>query len=491
MKLLKSMALTVVFLLWVTSAFSALAQSDENVDVFAVQFDGNQMNLYSVDPFGNFVTLQSFTGIYVRDAWFSGGEWEVARVSDIVMSPDHQQLSFTAIHNVAGETMLFLYQIENAEFQRIPIPGLGQVIWSPDSKAILLAPPDTFLGGSTHVMEDAYLYSPESSSLSLLVSGQNIPPSNFMWLPDGETIVYVGASSACDVQPCVPIRDLHTVDRLGQVNNRLTDLRTLRTIESAFDLTAFSFCDIQGTAWSTFNHRLFYSLDCVDSGGFVFSTLMSVSLSGENQLEGRLVDSFPAAIRVSIINIHPDPASTEVYVIAAVSSEEVVDGFTTIKGSWNVLNNATPGSLNLLASHVFDHTSEAPVNASALSQDTNYLILAGGELDGLTMSTTGYLAIIDLLTEDVTEYFTDEAVCNVEWVDSQTVRYRQFDSPCSNEFRIPAGTWQLDIQGDTQTEITANLNGFVWVLEMPASAVELTPTPTAVLNNSAIESNRC
>jgi hypothetical protein len=125
--------------------------------------------------------------------------------------------------------------------------------------------------------------------------------------------------------------------------------------------------------------------------------------------------------------------------------------------------------------------SEAPVQASAMSPDAGYLLLGGGLLDGMTLAATGYLATVDLTTGQITEHPADKAVCDVEWVDDQIARYRQFDSACSNGFRIPIGTWLLNIANATQTEITADLNGFVWVLDIPAFTVEPVPTPTPTM----------
>jgi hypothetical protein len=481
MKVHKRIALTAILLMCAAYGSIMFAQSDGAGESIAIQFDGDAINLYRVDSAGNFAPMDSLNGFYIRGVGFSSGEWEIARGSDIVLSPDRQQFAFTAASNLTRETMLFIYRVGENDFQRIAIPGLGQVIWSPDGSDILLTQPDTLFDGSYSILEEAYLYTLASNSLTLLVNGQNIALADFVWLPEGETIVYEGGLSACAVQPCTPVRDLYTIDRQRQITHQLTDLSAIIETALALDAMTFSFCDVEHPTWSMFNERLYYSLDCEDGGGFTFSTLMSVRLNGESRLEGQLASSFPGAIRAEIIDIHPSPDSDAVFLSAAVSSEEVVNGFNTIRGSWNVMGNSAPGVLNLLASRTFDDLSEAPVQASAMSPDAGYLLLGGGLLDGMTLAATGYLATVDLTTGQITEHPADKAVCDVEWVDDQIARYRQFDSACSNGFRIPIGTWLLNIANATQTEITADLNGFVWVLDIPAFTVEPVPTPTPTM----------
>jgi hypothetical protein len=304
-------------------------------------------------------------------------------------------------------------------------------------------------------------------SLGLLVNGENGALSDFVWLPDSETIFFENGYGTCTVQPCTPVRDLYTINKLEQLPSQLTDLTAAIATELALDIMSLSSCGVEHPIWSPFTNRLYYSLDCEDSGGFTFSTLMSVSLTGENRVEGQLVDFIPAAIRTQIVDIHPSPRSDAVYLSASSSSEEVVNGFNIIKGSWQVLQNTAPGLLNLLASQTFDDESEPPVQTSAQSPNADYLMLGGGVLDGSTLTTSGYLATVDLTSGQVTEYQADEAICDIEWVNGQTVRYRQFNSACSNDFRIPTATWLLDIMDGSQINITADLDGFVWVLAVP------------------------
>jgi hypothetical protein len=294
-------------------------------------------------------------------------------------------------------------------------------------------------------LHDVYLYTLASDELTLLIADT---PDSLLggvgWLPDDAGIVFSRDG------------ELYFKDRLEWNEIRLTNSGSFHS---------GLYCWDHSPVWLEATQRLYFAADCYDPGGELpHDSLHSVDLSGAERLEIDLPASYPQDIFNEIVGVFASSVNASVYLVTTSESEEdMQNGQWPL--AWRLFRLAASGQWDLVAEARFYDIDARPAYSLAFSPDEQKLALSGHIWDG--HQTSGYLAVVDLGTGQVSEWRTSHSVCAIQWLDSAALLYAEFEGVCDNASKKPTGIWRLDIETGIMTEIGAGLDGLVWVLPAP------------------------
>lgn len=428
----------------------ATTSGQEPIEQLAVRLHEGGISFYSVDEAGQFTLLNTLEDFNLSNlSYTAGAEWEIILPSDIVFSPDGQHMAFTAVSD-AGDTALFIYTIRQGHMFQTASPGLGALKWSPNSSMLLLVPPEIFTSGMLPNVTDAYLYTLASDTFTQVTNTPDYEDEGFQWLPNGEYIYLV------HVGDWTPTRyfNLYIAEPMVQVRE-LADLETLLMTTEIFLTTN---CFPHGKQWSSFEQRLYYAASCDYEPGYN-SVLYSVSLQGDNRLEVDLTALYSDDVYTYVKEIYISPSTGHVYALVNANADVTTDSGQLVNGdSWRVLTNRS-GQWEILVDEV-SHPATAeyshPAETMQMSPDEQKVAVGGRR------PSVGFLAIVDLTTDEVTEHEDDRTVCNIEWVSNERVQYTDF-ADCNIGWNTIGRTWELDITTGTVEQLTIDLDGTVWL----------------------------
>lgn len=426
---------------------ASVAQEPPSAQHLAMQFHDHENTFYAVDETGNFTFLKSLPTFSIV-SWItpSNHQWSVMHPDDIVLSPDGRHIAFTAIRHpstLTSETALFIYTLGEPDLHQVAAPGLGEIIWSPASDAILLVRPDG--GGSPVSVDKAYLFDLATDTFTPVVDEYN---GAARWLPSGDTIVYRGQRIHCNAG-CATTNEVFRVGLSGQPPVQLTNLAT--QIATDANLTGWYQCFPLYLTWSTANQRLYYDAGCMDGGDYVHSSLYSVSLSGDNRFELNLDTVIPDIKDIRIIDIFELPDSNDMLVVASVITEREAQ-----LTKWLAVRVSSPGQWQI----VVDPDERTPyTRIASLSPNSQYLAVGGRHSYFVTIDLAGGQPIRVPMPGD-------HSICYVNWLDDQRL-FVTGAPACGRTAQSPRTTWLYNLSTGSLQEFNGGLEGTVWVNKPP------------------------
>jgi hypothetical protein len=415
-----------VILLVVIQVFTpvALAQPLERIESLAIQQTDRALSFYSVDQSGQLTLLASFEGFYVQT------EASIHRIQPLgrkvfeanhfVASPDGHHIAFTT-----QPYALFIYTLGKAELQQVEIPGEADILWSPNSDALVLVPPIDY-NGSQDAISQGYLFD--------LISGELMPVGppgwseiTFEWLPDAQGILFSSRGDACPSEGYCPF-NIYRADRANQQITRLTDVASLLPQLQLSPTNSAHYCD----AFTGFvsDDRLYYIVTCDH-----YNSIHSISLSGGgSRLEIDLAALYPDDTVCTAADIFPGPAGN--YLI------------TTSGSKLRVLPMSPTGQA--APAIQLDITRASGL---AFSPDGSHLAFVSND-PGNQMS------VVNWQTGEVTTFPIMGRADIFQWFDDHRLLYTEYE----NLFYLtgPGPTWKLDISTGDETELTQGMEGSVW-----------------------------
>lgn len=435
---------------------AATFDSPTSIERLAIeQLDGS-LRFYNVDNSGKFTLLIELNEFGFRSAYsYSYHRWDIFSPSSIVISPDGQRFAFAAVRDLEPETTtLFIYTIGDSNVQEVPIPGLASLRWSPlapNYDAILLAPPDPYLVLEMVLRLDGlYLYNLVSDDLSKITY-----PAYYRsidWLPNGHQIIASRLESRCE-SPCVFSDDLYITDLDGSLGPRLTDI-AFRLLLDIPDFWLDS-CYIQKPTWSAINKRFYFTVDCRFSGYDIsHDVVYSVDLIGNTRLEVNLLTEYSEDWYINVSRIYPSSDSEDVYVVASGKIRDESDGYDT--ETWRVYRITSAGQSEMVAE--LKDVSSA-IRATALSPDEKWLAVGGA-------SSGVHLSLVNLITGEVLPQqfmYMQNSVFELDWLDNEHLLVSEFIYITEQGYE-PFAVWILDIATGHRTNVTADMEGLVWII---------------------------
>jgi len=418
----------------------------------AVQFSSDETVFYDVDASGHFERLDELTDLFatIKDDWY------VLNINLFSLSPDSQKLAFVAYHfdqqMQQQETTLFIYTFGHPHFQQIPLSGMGAIMWSPQSDAIALVgqpQPD----GAIENLDSIYIVDLASARVFAVPDS---PPlaGNVLWLPDDVTLVYAKTTSPCRSETCLNVRNLFAINRLTLAQSTLTHLETAIPASTG---SHYMGCSPSELSWSQNDNRIYYSLRCTDVDEDFHDTLYSVNLNADNRFEG-IIAAIQNDKETLIKNIHSNRTKQGVYLTIMSRVEQPIDsGRTKEVYDWHIFYVDGVGNIQPIS----DIQLSIKINLTdvAISPDENQIALSG--MDD-TEAATGYLWVVDLTTgKTKISKPTLQEVCQVEWLNNHELLYSQYSEGFCGASET---TWKLNIENNSTENMTANLEGPIWIL---------------------------
>jgi Tol biopolymer transport system component len=428
------------------SVFSVNAQT-QSVDRFSIEFS-ERITIYRVSDEGNFEVLATLPEQFNLPRFNTA--WQIPSVSYIAPSPDGQSIALIASDNLNPEQFaLFIYSVTQENFRHIMVEGIGVVKWSPFSDALLISPPEDYIG-NYGILRDIYILNMNSGVMSNLT---NSPEQRFetdvMWLPDNRSIAFVGASTPFDANK-TQVRNIFVLDNSRSLPVPLTNLQH----ELPYHTSPYYVCDTINLTWSSRGSRIYYVVRC-DADGDPHDLLYSVSLNGDNRLEADFLELYPDDRYTLIKSIDQAAINDDIYVTIDSESLPVEDEIVWRSHFWRVVRIIEPQQTEV----VYD--VELPVTQlltdTAVSPDDAFISLSGFDA---TERSTGYIVIVNLVTEQIVlEREVSHGVCDVEWMDDSRLIYAESESYGSCFYLYRTGIWVLNITNNTTAALTNTITG--------------------------------
>lgn len=448
--------LTLMFTL-VFSPMLTLSQFEEETERLALQVHEQQITLYAVSPAGEFRLLRTLTDINMLSPTnqIKTTAWNVIMPDTVKVSPDRQYVAFTAFDmKEVTKAALFVYSIADTTMTEIAIPGMADIVWSPHSDEFLLVNPWFISGGdtSTPVIRGVYRFDLATHNLTPLILEGNHFFSNFLWLPDGEQIVFVNSFEECAVDACIEARNLYWIDFAGQGPHRLTNLGITIPLELHgskqfvdYQMDRFIGCQAANLVWSEEQQRIYFTVNCMPATEFNYTSLYSVDLDGSSRLEFEVSALFPDDRANYIVDVYPDTAGHQVYAI--------LEGHTITGNEWRIVKGGVSNPYSLVVMNSAENTID-----TSLSIDRRVIAISGR-----AGHKTGFVSTVNLDTGEITTLESPRSICFVDWIRRSDLIYTEFEEGCTL-FAAPVTTLIWDTITTVTEPISQDLDGWVWVL---------------------------
>jgi len=367
---------------------------------------------------------------------YGEAEWLIYSAFGLKVSPNGNNIAFTATNSKTNKIKLFIYQISQQNLIQKDLLEDMNLLWSPDSNSLLLSNRD-----------QAQIYDVQTDHFTQVA---DFGFGEAIWLPDNQHIVYVGDGIVCD-SPCKPFDDLHVINRDGKDNQVITNLGS--------QIPADAFHSICEPTWSARDKRVYYRVGCV-SESRSFEYLYSTTLLGDNRLENAPDSTTVFVSRIT--NLETDILNSTIY---GLTAENILGG-----ASWKIMAfNFEPNSKVIFKSS--RKSGDIPQHI-ALSPNGQHISLNASF--GST-SKAGFLWIISVKSGDIVTSKEDlENICQLVWSDDKTIIFTQDvggNPSCPDEiFWIsPRTLSKFDLDTGDVTPLTSNFTVPTFFITVPES----------------------
>jgi predicted outer membrane repeat protein len=438
----KILGIVIYVLLSITLPNTLYATTEEQPYILTTTTNG--IAIYTLNSMGANQLVGQLPGNFSING-YGEAEWMIRNASDLTVSPNGQFIGFTAWRNQI-EFALFIYNVTQNNLQQKTVPFFMQLTWSPNSDAIVLQP---VLNDNSLVypnpMPETFLYTLGTTQLTQLTSGTSNVENEFLWIPNSQTLVYIGAGLPC-VEPCRAKYDIYLINAVNLNGSPLTNLGTQIPSD-----VLHSICDLR---WSASNQRLYYTVGCAGSPPRL-EHLYSVDLAGNNRLEIALPTLYPLTDILDIRDVIPNTLDNSIYI--SIFSQE---GLNNI---WRVIRITSNQEIQAVFEAVQDINSPRYLETTALSPNGNFMALAG-HIPGEPNS--GGFIVVNMTNSQVVRSNSSplQVICNLEWLDNQNLSYTQHEFGGCSEQDTVQNIWSINIDTGATTNLTVNLVHPIWFI---------------------------
>lgn len=432
--------LTAVLIVVMTSVLSIPTRAQSPADIVGtpIVVTANGLEIIQIDSDGNVVgstvILEQFT---IQDQ--GTADWTIALRQSLSLSPDRQKLAFTATQDDTNLT-LFILDLETTMLSQYPlISRVEELIWSPDSRHILL-------DANISTTSDTLVFDLGSETFTTVIDTFDI---GLMWLPDSERFLYLGPSP-CGAS-CKADNDLYLGDRFGINTVNLSNLDT-DTLGLPNPVTG-AYLSFGTFTWSPDEQLIYGSLGQPEEFGRS-EYLYSIDLAGNLTILADISAIYPASeIPSDIVRLFVNPDDDNIYMITQTQ------GVDNVRYRWSILRyNPAVGTLVVVYERDFINRDDVRfVSSLDISFDGHTVAIGGADQ---TRVEAGLLLVVDVVNgQALLDLGNISPVCNVHWVGNQKLVYSQSSDTVCLAFRINQAFDSLighDLQTQTSTIIIEN-----------------------------------
>jgi hypothetical protein len=419
-------------LLLVVISTTTFAQNDDNHHRIIVSASDTEIAFYQVDAAGQKTSVGSLPSGIIFAQEPQPDQWTVSFSYNFTISPNGQQIAFTAQRK--DEINLFIYTLQDSHLEQISIPRLLYPQWSPDGHALLLTP--CCVDPGTEQDYTNYTYDLREDRLTPLnTTGFGWL---FRWLPDSKSIVYGSFDG------------LFKMSRDETSNEMLLDLSDVPS-QNDFDF-------ICGLEWSEAEQRFYYVRGCGEETEQPNEILYSTNLQGttKQEFESSLSMLYPNEKGATIIDFFVEGDTKFFFILS-----HDIDYSNQIY--WRIAQ-FTEGQL---IDVYFEPVEQDPyITVSAMSPDSSKIAVVSH-----SWKDRGLILVVDTANgaELVNEEFTTIPVCDVEWIDSENLLYTVSPEEICDPFYTssPLQIVHLNVSTQKTTPITDDSRATSWIIREP------------------------
>jgi hypothetical protein len=400
------------------------------------------ITLYAVSADKTLAAIGNLPDDFTTDAYKT--TWKIRK--NLVVSPDKQQLAFTAqkYDDNKNRVAFYIFSLTEQTFRQVfEEDYIGYYLhlkWSPDSQNILIEPEVEDNCGCMGRAE-VRIYNLVSGDIHQLTDrSRDLVGGSFTWATNNFDLIYSG--SGVDI---VEIRP-DGIHRQSLVNFEMNP-------------PPDSFSGSCNFAWSEQRTRWYYVVGCFWDDPL--DSLHSVDLSGDARMEADLPDllrkEFPLPAEyepyvedVHVTNIHQTEAAVyaafEFKAMAPESSDPGSDW--KLQDIWRVIRLGSPGKMET----AFEFTASGILNTglvqAAFAPDNQKVALVAGSLIVIGDLVTGDQLV--MLPRTLESYYDRT---NVQWIDEARLLYA-----------ADSDVWLLDASDGKTFNLTADIESTAYLL---------------------------
>jgi hypothetical protein len=422
------------------------------IERLVIQQTDEALTFYSVDDMGTLRWIVSLPEVCINHGPLSTScEWRIGDPLHIVVSPDGQYIAFTAegirqdvVSGWGTGATLFIYGVQwEGQFRQITVLDTTNVLWSPDSTALLVLPAGE---GMDDPLSYAYLYDLTTYEITRVLPYKR--PGDFEWLPDSERFLFT--------VPYVIMEDRQPRIFMGSRSNKTAAPIIFDLVPPVED----AYCRPGHLTWLPERPRQYYTFQCNRKDFWLYSIDLE---AGEQRLEQDLSEIYRDCDEYCGIGpIYPDPMGEGVYVVATGRTSQEGNTWLLPEAGdfWRLVRVDQPDQWEIVAERQTYGGSDAAI-AQNLSQ---FAIASGNYAEPYT------LMVVDTRKGKISEWATGERVDVVQWLDEDRLLYTE----ALNYYDLSQTptTWLLDTRTGEVSEFLPDLEGSVWVFPL-----NFTPAP--------------